>query len=102
MINKMKAKKLEWYETISDEGKKDGLFQITSDVLVGGYCMLASFTIRNWKYHADKPDSGIFYLWSRRNRDEKFLEFNNVEEAKEKAQEILTEIIIDRFFEKLE
>jgi hypothetical protein len=95
----MKSKKLEWYETISDEGKVDGFFQITSDVLVGGYCMLTSFTIRNWKYYGDEPESGIYYLWIR-NRDEQYLEFKNIEDAKEKAQEILTEIIIDKFFEK--
>jgi len=92
----MKTKELEWRNTISDEGQIEGWFQITSDVLIGGFCLLTSFSIRNW--YDDKPKPGTFYLWIR--GEDECLEFNNLDEAKQKAQEAFTEIIIDRFFEK--
>lgn len=98
----MKVKQLEWNDNITDTGRILGLFEICSDLRISDFCYLISFIIRNWKYYGDidKPCSDKFFLIWTIGSNEQIVEFKTIEEAKEKAQEILTEFLIDKFFEK--
>lgn len=94
----MEIKDLEWRDNITDLGKKDGLFEIISDVCVESY-ILMNFSIRNSKVLTIDGIGKTFFLWSKTGfLKEECFEFSTIEEAKEKAQQEFKNKITKLFF----
>ncbi len=94
----MKIKELEWRDNISDLGKRDGLFEVISDVCIESY-ILMNFSIRNSKSLTIDGVGNTFFLWSKSGIfKEECFEFGTIEEAKEKAQQEFKNKITKLFF----
>ena len=94
----MKIKDLIWTDAISELGKKEGIFEIHADVIVGG-SYIVEFGIRNYDYDGS-PLIDKFRLFVRKGAfNEESFEFKTVEEAKEKSQLEFKKRILELFFD---
>lgn len=98
----LKIKQLNWEDNISEDGKKEGYFEIISDVIINGSAYIVGFIIRNFiNGHPTKSNlKDKYFLWIKKGIfKEECIEFNSIEEAKEKAQKEYKKRIIELFFD---
>lgn len=89
----MEIKELNWRDNITDFGKKQGLFEILSDVKELGI----TYHIRNYKYWGDRIVSNKYYFFE--TNGDTTIECDTVDDAKLKAQEHFKQTILKLFFD---
>lgn len=90
----MKIKKLEWVNTLYDLGNESGLFSIKSDI----ERLPINYYIKNFKYYGDEPSNKYFLSEASGLSRLSSYEFDTLEEAKEKAQELFENKVMEYFF----
>jgi hypothetical protein len=95
----LKIKQLIWIDNISDDGKKQGLFEINSSVIHGSSYII-DFTIRNYTSGNGFEVKDKYFLWIKKGISrEECIEFDNIDKAKERAQKEFKKQIMDLFFD---